>query len=248
MSAFRGAITMSAVILTAILARPTRAAAIAFTHSNVPLGLTVAQFRKQFPNCRMANDSEENTNGFEPLTGYDPPFLDLLPNYQGSYLAVGAPGEQMATLGDGYFTFYTVHCRDGNDQSEYKAGTYQGKITIITKDDKESGQGAADQVIAQLRNNLSGRQGPIHKATSVLGQVFQGQGLDVFVTYSDEGNVRTIVEADNTLVAAGVDEVPVHIGYLDLALWQRYCGTVEVKLKAMSEKEQRGAEKVEKEL
>lgn len=85
-AAFRGAITISAAILAAILARPTRALAIAFTHSNVPLGMTVAQFKKQFPNCRMANDSEENTNGFEPLTGYDPPFLDLLPNYQGPYL------------------------------------------------------------------------------------------------------------------------------------------------------------------
>jgi len=147
----------------------------------------------------------------------------------------------MATLGDEYFLFYTIYCEYDNNRSEYKATTYQDKIAIITKADTESGQGSAEQVIAQLRDGLSGSRDSIHKAISILGS-------DVFVTYGDEGTMRTIVVANNPSIAGGVDEVPVYVGYLDLSLWRLYSKTVEAQIKAMSEKKQRGAEKIQKEL
>jgi hypothetical protein len=131
---------------------------------------------------------------------------------------------------------------------EYTAATYHGKIAIITKTDTESGQGSAEQVLSRLRSGLTGKAGPVHKAASILGQVFQGQGLDVFVTYGDDGNVRTVVEADNTLIAGGVNQIPVHVGYVDLGLWDLYRQTVQAKLKAMSVEQNQGAEKVQKEL
>jgi hypothetical protein len=224
------------------------AAPLIFTHSNVPLGITIEQFKRQYPNCRVSADSDENTNGFEPLTGYNPPFLDLLPNYQGSFLAVGPPAEQMSDLGDGYFAFFAISCRDGKDRAKYTAAVYHAKIAVITKTDTESGQGSAEQVITRLRSALTGKVGPVHKASSVLGQVFQGQGLDDFVTYGDDGNVRTVVEADNTLVAGGDDQIPVHVAYIDLGLWNLYNETIQAKLKAMSEEQNQGAEKVQKEL
>ena len=212
------------------------------THSNVPLGISLAQFQQQYPQCRATkNLSPGYTIGFEPLTGYYPPFPDLLPNYQGSYLTISAPvqpSQPVPTLGDGYFALYAIHCGDGTNQSQYTALMYQGKIAVVRESLKEAGQ-PLDRVIARLQLRLSGRQGPLHKATSARSQEFGRQVLDVLVTYADEDSIRTVVDAQEV---PGVDEVILQIAHVDLTLWRDYSGRVEAKLKAVSEREEQEAQ------
>ena len=205
------------------------------THSNVPLGISLAQFQQQYPLCSATKDLTAGyASGLEPLTGYYPPSPDLLPNYQGSYLTTSLPlqpDKLMPTLGDGYFTAYAISCRDGTHQSQYTALIYQGKIAVVRESAKEAGQ-PADRVIARLQQRLSGRQGPLHEATSARSREFGRQVLDVIVAYADEDNIRTVVAADNTLAATGVDAVPVQVAHVDLT----YGGTTATESRLSSKR------------
>ena len=74
------------------------------THANVPVGISLAQFQQQYPQCRAIDIHPVSGFGwaFPALTGYVPPFPDLLPNYQGSHLTTTVPwqaGNPMPTLG-----------------------------------------------------------------------------------------------------------------------------------------------------
>ena len=182
---FGGALVMGAVMLAILLPAPINADTIRFTHATVPLGISLAQFKRQYPECgaEERHSEEEATfpdldgDKFEPLTGYNPPFPDLLPNYRGSYLTMYGPwgDPDMAVLGDGNFAVYFIQCQD----ESYTALIYQGKIAAVEK--TALGQGPADRLLARLQQRLSGRQGAIHKARTVSG----GSTTDVFVTYAD---------------------------------------------------------------
>jgi hypothetical protein len=54
-------------------------AAISFSHDNVPLGLTVNDFKKKFSQCTVADDPDNDGQFFFPLTGYIPSAPGLLP-------------------------------------------------------------------------------------------------------------------------------------------------------------------------
>jgi hypothetical protein len=201
-------------------------------HSDVPLGISLTRFQQQYPNCRaiIRNPVGGFGWGFPPLTGYVPPFLDLLPNYQGSHLTISIPtqpAKPMPTLGDGYFALSTIDCGDGTNQSQYGALIYQGEIAVVENAARKAGEGPVDRVIAPFQQSLPGRQGPLHKARTAPGEY----PADVLVTYADQGNIRTVVAAK----ASAPDEVLVYVAHVDLTLWRDYSSRVEAKLKAVAE-------------
>ncbi len=233
-------------MLASLLMAAINADAITFTDSNVPLGITLAQFKQQHPECDAEKGRSQRGSvveplagyKFEPLTGYEPPFPDLLPNYRGSYLTMFGPWgyPHMAVLGEGYFALYYIQCPDADSQSQYYAALiYQGKIAVVMK--SSIGEGPADRAMARVQQSLSGRKGPLHKARTVSGSSL----ADVLVTYADQGNIRTVVET-LPVVGAYHDEAAVQVAYIDLTLWRDYSSRVEAKLKATSEREEREAE------
>ena len=125
---FAGALALCAVMPASLLSAPINADTLPFTADTLPftysteaLGISLAQFKRQYPECDAVEDRSEQATmqdplagyKFPPLTGYDPPFPDLLPNYRGSYLTKFGPwgDPHMAFLGDGYFAVYYIRSR-----------------------------------------------------------------------------------------------------------------------------------------
>lgn len=242
----------------------------AFTHRNAPLGITIAEFIRKFPGCHASRE-DGLPEIFPPLTGYAPIFDDLLPEYEGQHLrasgptAADFPDEDFGTLGN-YFTFYEVKCqgwerRQRNlpdnaivDLPDYELAVFQKKIAVISKDQTnealKSGEDASG-LMQDLAAHLEGQKSPIHEARQPAQAVSasgQFQADSVYVVYSDDGAVRTVIETIDAHNVIGETYPELYIGYVAIPIWREYSMVVESTLRSSTENTKQHREEIRREL
>jgi len=209
------------------------------THANAPLGLGLDDAKRKFPRCSLTNLSDGQSNvswALPPLTGYWPPFLDILPTFndtilsssrEGMFSKIPLPNDLGPTLDGDVLQRWSVWCGDPNDSTAptYEFLVFQSKIMVVMKDTVDRAAESADEAMALLGNSLTGLRGPTHEAASIRN------ATKVLVTYSDDGNERTIFETEDK---DGRVPVFVWIAYVDLPLWHTYSTGVIQKLKALA--------------
>lgn len=226
-------------ISSEIFARDT----VIITHSNAPLGLGISDFERIFPRCSLSDlggGSEGMSDNLEPITGYWPPFLDILPTFDGSFLGspraamfskIPIPSNLAPTLDSDVLRYVQAWCGDPNDTKapSYDFVVFQSKIMVVLKLAADRSKASAEEAMEDLAGSLVGRRGGTHQATSLT------DAASVLVTYADNGTERTILETEDSFQAVyGLVPVFVKIAYVHLPLWQIYSTGVIQKLQNLS--------------
>lgn len=216
---------------------------VVFTQQTAPLGLTVTELKKKYPQCKVSSEEQPvaepeavNDSYWFPIIGYEPPPPNLLPKYNGFILT--DPNTLQPALGNA-LSFQSIDCDGGGVRwpPEYRVGFFKSKIILVIK----KGDVSADDpeaAVEQLRGRLGGTPIPIQQ-----GHMYREERATVFVTYSDVGNIRTIVGLDTESIFGGMS-----IAYIDLGLWNEYSNTVVSEIKKIEDTKQAREKKTENEL
>jgi hypothetical protein len=227
---------------------------VIITHANAPLGLSLADAKRRFPRCSLSDYGRDSHGGVSgnPLIGYWPPFLDILPTFNGSILSssrdamfskVPVPGGLAPTLDDSVLQYMQAWCGDpnGTNVPEYDFVIFHSRIMIVIKSAVDDAKASADEAMEYLAGSLVGQRGPIHQAISLR------DAAPVLVTYSDDGNKRTILETEDPFHSPMYRyAVFIKIAYVDLPLWQLYSAGVIKKLQEFSDQREHETESIKK--
>lgn len=221
----------------------TKRSDVVFTHENVPLGMTVAALTKKYPQCKVnpeeqpvAESEAANDSYWFPIIGYEPTIPGLTPEYNGHILV--DPNSLQPAFGN-TMSFKSIYCDGGGNRwpPEYRVGFFKSKIVIAIK----KGDVSADDpkaAVEELRSKLVGSPIPIQQ-----GHMYREEHAAVYVTYSDVGNIRTVVGLDTESFVGGLS-----IAYIDIGLWNEYSNTVTSEIKRMKDAKQAEERKTEGEL
>jgi hypothetical protein len=207
-----GRVLTVVILIAALFASSKANAENAFNPANAPLDLTVEQLQSRYPQCIL--DHGQNYLRNAPFTGYEPTFRELTPNYEGRYLE-GVEDD---------LSYYDLDCGNG---SFVHLTFFSDKSIVATKNMSQAGSDALG-VIGRMRASLTGIPGPLHQA---VGDAFNeySPNQPVFVTYADDGDLRTVVEVEAN---HSDDSLMIIVAYVDTPLWSAYSKARVAKVKS----------------
>ena len=213
-----------------------------FTRTNAPLGLTVAQALALYPSC---SESSQDSISFDTLEAYSPPLAHLFTPYRDHY--PGLSGGIGSEIGGSSLMIPDDH------KVVLKCGDATYSAAILPKAEKifvfEKG-GAKDvmtasastlvvfnQMRAALGHQCGGSMGSVQHA-NLPAALYAGSGpTDVYVTYCDQGNVTTVLEASGVSMPLTLSY---SISYVDRDLWRQFIASkrIEIDDQIKSQKQQ----------
>lgn len=189
----------------------------AFDAKNVPLGMSLDEFRKRLPQCQISKP--EGALSVDGLIGFDPPFTDLFPLVRGVYIGISVYYGSVPGLNRRHVTKYQLLC--GDDEHELVVLDSTKQILLFRKALFVKGGGPRsqfDEARAALASICTGSMGPIHEAR---WRASEGPTVPAYATYCDQGFMRIILGSSTWLT--GVYS-PRHLAitYTDRLGWQKY--------------------------